>query len=197
MPSDTGNPIRTASLSVLDLVPMIGLIPLTNTLHVPIAELCNRTIWVSTVPGRDTCQLKSWAFFAKVAIVSNIVEAAACHCKDCQKCTGSGKATIVIIPEEELSITGNLKFYRLRFDDAQINLEVTYILRKQPARWRPFAVCRLARARKFSIERWAEFITTAWTCIITRAGSNATARRSYHAQGRWSDQGFRLGLHVT
>ena len=29
---------------------MIGLIPLTNTLRVPIAELCNRTIWVSTVP---------------------------------------------------------------------------------------------------------------------------------------------------
>ena len=42
---------------------------------------------------------------------SKALSAHHCHCKDCQKCTGSGKATIIIIPEEELSITGNLKFY--------------------------------------------------------------------------------------
>jgi len=34
-----------------------------------------------------------------------------CHCKDCQKSTGSGKATIVVVPDEELKVEGNLKFY--------------------------------------------------------------------------------------
>ena len=34
-----------------------------------------------------------------------------CHCKDCQKSTGSGKATIMLIPSDELKITGELKFY--------------------------------------------------------------------------------------
>jgi hypothetical protein len=34
-----------------------------------------------------------------------------CHCKDCQKSTGSGKATILLIPKESLEIDGDLKFY--------------------------------------------------------------------------------------
>ena len=34
-----------------------------------------------------------------------------CHCKDCQKSTGSGKATILLIPRDELKISGELKLY--------------------------------------------------------------------------------------
>ena len=34
-----------------------------------------------------------------------------CHCIDCQKSTGSGKATIMLIPKDELKISGELKFY--------------------------------------------------------------------------------------
>ena len=34
-----------------------------------------------------------------------------CHCKDCQKSTGSGKATIMLLPKDELKISGELKFY--------------------------------------------------------------------------------------
>ena len=42
---------------------------------------------------------------------SKVISAHHCHCKDCQKSTGSGKATIVMIPEEDLTLSGNLKFY--------------------------------------------------------------------------------------
>jgi|TARA_B110000483_G_C18169888_1_gene532864 hypothetical protein len=42
---------------------------------------------------------------------SKALSAHHCHCKDCQKSTGSGKATILIVPEDDLTITGNLKFY--------------------------------------------------------------------------------------
>ena len=42
---------------------------------------------------------------------SKALSAHHCHCKDCQKSTGSGKATILIVPEDDLTISGNLKFY--------------------------------------------------------------------------------------
>ena len=42
---------------------------------------------------------------------SSIISASHCHCTDCQKSTGSGKATIIMVPEEALEIRGELKFY--------------------------------------------------------------------------------------
>ena len=40
-----------------------------------------------------------------------VLNAIHCHCLDCQKSTGSGKATIVVIPEDSLSLQGALKYY--------------------------------------------------------------------------------------
>ena len=34
-----------------------------------------------------------------------------CHCKDCQRMTGSGKATIVLVPTETLTTEGELKVF--------------------------------------------------------------------------------------
>ena len=42
---------------------------------------------------------------------ADVVSTHHCHCKDCQKSTGSGKSTIIIIPAEQLVIKGNLKFF--------------------------------------------------------------------------------------
>ena len=42
---------------------------------------------------------------------SDIVSAHHCHCKDCQKSTGSGKATIIILPEEKINLQGDLKYF--------------------------------------------------------------------------------------
>ena len=41
----------------------------------------------------------------------DVVSAGHCHCKDCQKITGSGKATIVFIPTKSLEINNNYKVY--------------------------------------------------------------------------------------
>jgi len=41
----------------------------------------------------------------------DVLSAHHCHCKDCQKSTGSGKATILLIPESALEVEGNLKFF--------------------------------------------------------------------------------------
>ena len=42
---------------------------------------------------------------------SNVISAHHCHCKDCQKSTGSGKATILLIPEDSLEVNGEIKYY--------------------------------------------------------------------------------------
>ena len=41
----------------------------------------------------------------------DVVSAGHCHCKDCQKITGSGKATVVFIPTKSLEINNNYKVY--------------------------------------------------------------------------------------
>jgi hypothetical protein len=37
-----------------------------------------------------------------------------CHCTDCQKSTGSGKATIIIVPASTMVSEGELKFYSVK-----------------------------------------------------------------------------------
>ncbi len=40
-----------------------------------------------------------------------VVSASHCHCKDCQRMTGCGKATIVLVPTAALQTEGDLKTY--------------------------------------------------------------------------------------
>lgn len=40
-----------------------------------------------------------------------------CHCRDCQKVTGSGKATVVHLPEAALKLTGEHKIYEKKGTD--------------------------------------------------------------------------------
>ena len=42
---------------------------------------------------------------------SNVLSAHHCHCTDCQKSTGSGKATILLIPADVLEVNGEIKYY--------------------------------------------------------------------------------------
>ena len=45
-----------------------------------------------------------------------------CHCRDCQKVTGSGKATIVMFPEDAVVIDGTFKQYSsLGSDGSHVN----------------------------------------------------------------------------
>ena len=40
-----------------------------------------------------------------------------CHCTDCRKMTGSGKATIVMVPTEKLKLNGELKTFTITGSD--------------------------------------------------------------------------------
>ena len=56
--------------------------------------------------GRCLCGRVSYSFNQ-----SDAISAHHCHCKDCQKITGSGKATILLVPSNSLKIEGDLKFF--------------------------------------------------------------------------------------
>ena len=42
---------------------------------------------------------------------SNLISSHYCHCLDCQKSTGSGKATILMLPTMAIEMKGELKFH--------------------------------------------------------------------------------------
>jgi hypothetical protein len=42
---------------------------------------------------------------------SNLISAHHCHCIDCQKSTGCGKSTILMLPAQAILMNGELKFY--------------------------------------------------------------------------------------
>ena len=48
---------------------------------------------------------------------SSVISAHHCHCKDCQKSTGSGKATIVFIREKSLEIEGRIRYFTVTGTD--------------------------------------------------------------------------------
>ena len=62
--------------------------------------------------GSCLCGVVSYSFNE-----SSVISAHHCHCKDCQKSTGSGKATIVMIPENALQMKGEIKIYTVTGTD--------------------------------------------------------------------------------
>ena len=48
---------------------------------------------------------------------SKVISTHHCHCTDCQKSTGSGKATIIMVPVEEIRKKGELKFFIVKGTD--------------------------------------------------------------------------------
>jgi hypothetical protein len=65
-----------------------------------------------TASGSCLCGNYQYAFNRDQVISTNH-----CHCSDCQKMTGSGKATIIMVPTEALQSTGELKTYTVTGTD--------------------------------------------------------------------------------
>ena len=56
--------------------------------------------------GSCLCKQISYSFPSEA-----VVSAHHCHCEDCRKSTGSGKATIIIILDQALKISGAIKYF--------------------------------------------------------------------------------------
>ncbi|MDA9220313.1 GFA family protein [Gammaproteobacteria bacterium] len=59
--------------------------------------------------GRCQCKKISYSFEH-----SKLISAHHCHCLDCQRATGSGKATIMIVPKKHLKLEGELKYFEVK-----------------------------------------------------------------------------------
>ena len=95
-----------------------------------------------------------------------VISAHHCHCKDCQKITGSGKATIVMIPTEALNTDGELKSFTVTgTDGAHVTREfcpncgsplVSY-LEEIPA-------VRFIKAGTLTDSSWVTIDSSFWSC---------------------------------
>ena len=61
---------------------------------------------INNETDNSQCGLISYSFNKE-----KLISAHHCHCKDCQRATGSGKATILFIPKKYVEINGELKFF--------------------------------------------------------------------------------------
>ena len=59
-----------------------------------------------TESGRCQCGEIKYSFER-----DKIISGHHCHCKDCQRATGSGKATILVISKKNLTINGEPKYF--------------------------------------------------------------------------------------
>ena len=59
--------------------------------------------------GRCQCEKISYSFEH-----SKLISAHHCHCLDCQRATGSGKATIMIVPKKHVRLDGELKYFEVK-----------------------------------------------------------------------------------
>lgn len=62
--------------------------------------------------GSCLCKQVTYSFPAEA-----VVSAHHCHCEDCRKSTGSGKATIVLIQDNQLNIKGDITYFSVKGTD--------------------------------------------------------------------------------
>jgi hypothetical protein len=95
-----------------------------------------------------------------------VVSAHHCHCKDCQKATGSGKATIIMVPTEALALAGDLKSYTVTgVDGAHVTRcfcpdcgsPLTSYLEELPA-------LRFVKAGSLEDSSWVSVASSFWGC---------------------------------
>jgi hypothetical protein len=72
-----------------------------------------------TVSGRCLCEA------VRYDITGNAVFAAKCHCRDCQKLSGSGYMFVIAYPEDSVTITGPMTYYE-KVADNGMNVHERY-----------------------------------------------------------------------
>jgi len=95
-----------------------------------------------------------------------VMSAHHCHCKDCQKMTGSGKATIVMMPTTALRTRGNIKTYTVTGTDGahvtrgfcpECGSQVISYLEELPN-------TRFVKAGTLTDSSWVTIASSFWSC---------------------------------
>ena len=89
-----------------------------------------------------------------------------CHCKDCQKMTGSGKATIVMVPTEAVETEGEMKTFTVTGTDGahvtrgfcpNCGSQLISYLEEMPA-------IRFVTAGTLEDSSWVKIDSSFWAC---------------------------------
>ena len=96
----------------------------------------------------------------------HVVSSHHCHCKDCQKITGSGKATIVMVPTEGLKTQGEMKTFTVAGTDgahvtrgfcSNCGSGLISYLEEMPA-------LRFVKAGSLEDSSWVKVDSSFWSC---------------------------------
>lgn len=95
-----------------------------------------------------------------------VISAHHCHCKDCQRMTGSGKATIVMVPTEALKTQGEIKTFTVTGTDGAhvtrgfcptCGSQLISHVEEMPA-------MRLVKAGTMEDSSWVTIDSSFWSC---------------------------------
>ena len=95
-----------------------------------------------------------------------VMSAHHCHCKDCRTITGSGKATIVMVPTESLNMDGELKTFSVIGTDgahvtrgfcANCGSQLISYLEEIPT-------IRFVKAGTLADSSWVKVDSSFWSC---------------------------------
>ena len=96
----------------------------------------------------------------------HVVSSHHCHCKDCQTMTGSGKATIIMVPTAGLESEGELKTYTVTGTDGShvtrgfcpnCGSQVISYVEEMPD-------IRFVKAGSLSDSSWVKIDSSFWSC---------------------------------
>ncbi|MFT5482828.1 MAG: hypothetical protein ACI9GW_001482 [Halieaceae bacterium] len=97
---------------------------------------------------------------------ADVISAHHCHCKDCQKATGSGKASILMIPAEKVETAGELKTYTVTGTDGahvtrgfcpECGSQLLSYLEEMPT-------LRFVKAGTLDDSSWVTIDSSFWSC---------------------------------
>ncbi|MFV8783125.1 GFA family protein [Microbulbifer sp. SA54] len=89
-----------------------------------------------------------------------------CHCRDCQKSTGTGRASVVLVPTEAVATRGNLKNFTVTGTNGahvargfcpHCGSQVMSQIEELPA-------VRLIKAGTLEDSSWLEINSSCWSC---------------------------------
>ncbi len=93
-----------------------------------------------------------------------VISAHHCHCKDCQRMTGSGKATIVLVPTEALQSRGELNTFTVTgTDGAHVTRGFCPRCGSQVISWlEEMPTARFIKAGTLDNSSWVSIDSTFW-----------------------------------
>lgn len=97
---------------------------------------------------------------------SAVLSAFHCHCRDCQKSSGGGKASILMVPTEALTARGDLKHFTVSGSDGAHVMRgfCSHCGSQVASQIEELPNVRLIKAGTLDDSSWVEIHSSCWSC---------------------------------